>query len=285
MANAGTSGSIARLYPELEIGLPLVGTYLAHDVRKIPPLDERPYFYANFIQSMDGRISVAPGPSEAQTIPGQIANKRDWRLFQELAVQADVVLSSGRYLRDYAEGEAQEIIQIYDDSRFDDLGDWRAERGLPPYPTLGVLSVSLDFTLPPALLESGRHVLVITSETSDQARKDDLRQAYVEILECGREVVEGRRMAAALAGLGAQTVYSAAGPQVLHLLLQAGILDRLYLTTVFKLLGGTRYASIVEGELLDPPPGFRLSSLYLDQPSPDVPGQIFAAFDSKRSAG
>ncbi len=183
------------------------------------------------------------------------------------------------------QGEAQEILQIYDDPRFEDLRTGATARDLPPYPALGVLSISLDFTLPPALLETGRRVLVITSETADNARKEDLRQASVEILECGRDMVEGGHMAEALADLGMRTVYSAAGPQVLHLLLQAGILDRLYLTTTFTLLGGARFSSILEGELLDPPRGFTLSSLYLDHPSTDNPGQVFAAFDSIRSAG
>ncbi len=104
MGNADTPGPISRLYPDFAAGLPLAGTYLAHDLRNIPHRGEQPYFYANFVQSLDGRIAVAPEPGAAQAIPEQVANKRDWRLFQELAVQADVVLSSGRYLRDYAAG-------------------------------------------------------------------------------------------------------------------------------------------------------------------------------------
>ena len=48
------------------------------------------------------------------TVPKATSNERDWRLFQELAVQADIIISSGRYLRDYAEGQTQEILSVYD---------------------------------------------------------------------------------------------------------------------------------------------------------------------------
>jgi len=43
-------------------------------------------------------------------VPRAIANERDWRLFQELSAQADIFLTSGRYLREWAKGQAQEIL-------------------------------------------------------------------------------------------------------------------------------------------------------------------------------
>ena len=81
-------------------------------------------------------IRDRPGPTGSGLIvPKQIANPRDWRLFQELAVQADVIISSGRYLRDYAEGHAQEILRTDDnDPLFAGLRQWRIERDLPPQP-------------------------------------------------------------------------------------------------------------------------------------------------------
>ena len=37
-----------------------------------------------------------------------------------------LVITTGRYLRDYAAGKAQEILRVYDDPRFADLKAWRA---------------------------------------------------------------------------------------------------------------------------------------------------------------
>ena len=63
--------------------------------------------------------------------------------------------TSGRYLREYAEGRAQEILTVYDDPAFADLTQWRREQGLPPQPDLAVISASLDFPVPQVLLASG----------------------------------------------------------------------------------------------------------------------------------
>ena len=78
--------------------------------------------------------------------------------------------------------------------------------------------------------------------------------------------------------LGYQTVYSAAGPKVLHLLLAGGVLDRLYLTYANRLLGGRPYSSIVEGDLLAAPVEMKLKTLYFDPHGLDGLGQLFSAY-------
>ena len=131
----------------------------------------RPFVYSNFVTSLDGRIAV-PGPAGSGLIVSKrIANSRDWRLFRNLVVQADVIISSGRYLRDYAEGHAQEILRTdADDPLFTGLHEWRIERGLPPPPDIAVISASLDFPIPDALTASGRRVLIFTIRQADPQR-------------------------------------------------------------------------------------------------------------------
>lgn len=281
MPDSIASDPITQLFPDHIPGLKLQGTYLAHDLRSLSPDTERPFFYANFISSLDGRIALPADEGDGLSVPEQTVNERDWRLFQELAVQADLVLSSGRYLREVADGAAQEILQVYEDPRFNDLKQWRSDLGLPPYPALGVLSTSLDFTIPRALLENDRRIVIVTTEDADLAQKRHLQQGSVEILECGVGLVDGKRMAVELQQQGFQTVYSAAGPRVLHLLLDARILDRLYLTYAFQLLGGESYSSIVEGGLLTPASDLELHSLYLDPGPLGTPGQLFATYNLK----
>jgi riboflavin biosynthesis pyrimidine reductase len=87
-----------------------------------------------------------------------------------------------------------------------------------------------------------------------------------------------------LAGLGYRTVYSAAGPEVMHMLLAEGVLDRLYLTIAGRILGGEPYASIVEGALLDPPFDLELASLYYDPEALEGVGQLLLSFDRARHA-
>src|SRR5690606_6878447 len=108
------------LYPNPGQETALRRMYLAHDIRERTAPGDRAFVYTNFVTSLDGRIAVERPDGSGLMVPSQTANPRDWRLFQELAVQADILITSGRYLRDYAGGRAQEILRIYDDP---DLAD------------------------------------------------------------------------------------------------------------------------------------------------------------------
>lgn len=271
--------SVTRLLPSPPDETALHGLYLGHDLRRLAADAGRPLVVANFVASLDGRIATARGDGPGLTVPANIANARDWRLFQELAVQADVVISSGRYLRDYAAGRAQEILRVYDDPRFQDLRDWRTSRGLPPQPDLAVISASLDFPIPAALAGAGRRIVVFTAESADPARRRELERQTGRVIVAGQQEVGGARLLAAMTELGYGVVYSAAGPRVLHLLLADDLLDRLYLTVVGRLLGGAPFASIVEGDLFQSPVDMQLNSVYHDSHNP---GQIFLCYERNR---
>lgn len=271
--------TVTQLFPFPAQELSLRGLYLGHQVRRLAAELGRPLVYANFVTSLDGRIAV-PGPTgSGQVVPKQVANSRDWRLFQELAVQADVVISSGRYLRDYASGHAQEILRVYDDPQFADLADWRVQHGLSPQPDIAVISASLDFPVPEALLAGGRRVVIFTTEQADPRRVQELEAQAGQVIAAGEQTVTGDRLVQAMAELGYRAIYSASGPKVLHLLLAAGMLDRLYLTLAHRLLGGNPFSTIVEGPLLDPAAGMRLRTAYLDAAGLDGLGQLFLCYD------
>ena len=231
------------------------------------------------VTSLDGRIAV-PHPTKAgMVVPDQITNPRDWRLFQELAVQADIIISSGRYLRDYAEGRAQEILRVYDDPQFADLKDWRTERGLSPQPDLAVISGSLDFPVPPALIQGDLNIVVITTSRADPERIKALERQTGKVIIASEGSVNGYRLVESLLEMGYRTIYNATGPKVLHLLLAAGVLDRLYLSFVNRLLGGSPFSSIVEGELLDPPADFILNTIYHDPHALNGLGQLLTSYN------
>lgn len=277
--------TVTQLYPLPPQELPLRGLYLGQDVRREAAALGRPFVYANFVASLDGRIAV-PGPTgSGMVVPKQVANSRDWRLFQELAVQADVVISSGRYLRDYASGHAQEILRVYDDPQFADLAQWRVQQGLSPQPDIAVISASLDFPIPEALLAGGRRVVIFTTEQADRRQVRDLEAHAGQVVLAGESTVAGDRLVQAMAGLGYRAIYSASGPKVLHLLLAAGVLDRLYLTLAHRLLGGDPFSSIVEGPLLAPAVGMRLHTAYYDAAALDGLGQMFLCYQRTEQAG
>lgn len=270
---------LQQLYPLPSRTLPLEGAYLAHDLRSKGGTTDRPYVYANFVASLDGRIAVPREDDDGLTVPEATANERDWRLYQELAAQADLVISSGRYLRDWAEGKGQEILQV-DDPRFADLRRWREERGLKPQPDIAILSNSLRFPVPEVLTAAGRQVVVFTSEAADPVRVAALEDQGQRVLVAGEETVEGECLVAQVGALGYRLIYSAAGPKIMQMLVAGGVLDRLYLTLAHRLLGARHYVTMVEGARLEPPLGMELYSLYLDLAGLDGLGQLFLAYDA-----
>lgn len=271
--------TIWQLYPMPAQEVDLTGLYLRHDLRQIGEERERPFVYTNYVTSIDGRIAIPRPEGKGMMVPKATSNDRDWRLFQELAVQADVIISSGRYLRDYAEGKAQEILRIYDEPRFEDLQRWRTERGLPAYPDLAVVSGSLDFPIPAFLTQSGRKVIVITHGAADESRRRKLEEEAGHVIVAGEKDVSGRQAIDALGELGYRTIYMATGPRVHHLLLADGMLDRLYTTVAHRLLGGQPFSSLVEGELLSPAVDMRLNALYFDPHALDGLGQQFICYE------
>ena len=267
---------VIQLYPLSGEERPLSNLYLSQNLRQHAA--DRAFVYANFVVSIDGRIAVPHPTKPGLTVPQQIANERDWRLFQELAAQSDVIISSGRYLRDWAEGSAQEILQI-DEPRFADLRQWRQKQGLPAQPDIAIISRSLDFPMPDILTAGGRKIIVFTTANPDVERVREIEAQAGQVIAAGSDNVAGGPMVAHLVEQGYRTIYSSAGPKILHLLLTGEVLDRLYLTYANRILGGKPYSSIVEGELLETAVGLNLYSLYYDPYALKGAGQLFAAYD------
>ena len=270
--------NIWQLYPTPAREIALSGLYLNHDLRGQHEALGRPFVYTNYVTSIDGRIAIPRPTGQGMMVPQATSNDRDWRLFQELAVQADCIISSGRYLRDYVEGKAQEILRVYDEPRFADLGRWRAARGLSRYPDLAVVSGSLDFPIPSFLKQEGRQVVVITHGAANRERVARLEDAGARVVVAGESEVRGRTAIAALGELGYRTIYMATGPRVHHLLLADDALDRLYTTVAHRLLGGQPFSSLVEGDVLQPAIGLRLHQLYFDPHALDGLGQQFVCY-------
>lgn len=256
--------------------LPLHHLYLNHNLRQFG--QERPFVYANFVTSLDGRIAIPHPTKPGLIVPENIANARDWRLFQELAAQADLIISSGRYLRDWADGRAQEILRV-DDPGFADLRDWRRQNGLSAQPDIAIVSSSLDFPIPDVLTANGRRVIIFTTANPAPNRVAEIEAQAGQLFVVGEQSVSGQKMVQKMAELGYSTVYSAAGPRILRLLLADAVLGRLYLTQVGRLLGGSPFASILEGDLLETAVDAQLHTLYHDAAALNGLGQLLLAYN------
>jgi len=270
---------VTRLYPVPGGQHPLEGLYLQHQLHRQP---EAPFVYSNFITSLDGRISLGNNDNTTHTVPPATVNPRDWRLYQELAGQSDLLITSSRYFRQSLIGEAQDQLPVGSQEEFTDIREWRVAQGLSAQPDIAILSGSLD--IPIAALEPYRHrrILVITGEASDQSRVDALQLAGIEVIRAGsRTRVDGHRMISQLATLGYRSIYAIAGPAVFYTLLEANVINRLYLTIAQQLLGGEVFDTLTRGPLLTPARGMSLVSLHHDPYAPAGAGQLLGVFEPR----
>lgn len=270
---------ISRLFPLpcMETGLP--GLYLDHRLNTRGGHD-RPYVYSNFITTLDGRIAIASGERTSHEVPRHTVNARDWRLYQELAAQADLLITSGRFLRQSLLGEAQDVLPVGTATEFADLHAWRRQHGLAPQPDIAVLSGSL--AIPTAAFEPyrDRRLLVLTGDEAPQDKVDALTDSGIEVIRAGQgRAVEGHAMMVELGRRDYRSIYAVAGPAVFDTLVRAGVLDRLYLTITHQLLSGEDIDTMTRGPLMTQPYGMRMVSLYQDMHAPAGASQWFCIFE------
>lgn len=272
--------TVKRLYPALQAGVRLDGLYLQHRLHTRGRRD-RPYVYSNFITSLDGRIAMGESGRTTHTVPAAITNPRDWRLYQELAGQADILITSGRFFRQSSAGEAQDNLPVGDQPAFADIRRWRIEQGLRAQPDIAIMSGSLEIPLESLQPYRSRRLIVVTGAGADADRARHLQDNGVEVMRAGAgRQVDGRQMVDVLATAGYRSLYAIAGPAVFGTLLQARVVDRLYLTFACTLLGGYVFDTLTRCEPLVPAQGMQLASLYHDPSAPAGAGQLFALFEA-----
>jgi riboflavin biosynthesis pyrimidine reductase len=279
MESRSVIDSITRLYPLPGGEYELKGLYLAQE-SPLATGSGIPFVYSNFISSLDGRIAISEAGQSTHQVPAAITNPRDWRLYQELAGQADILITSGRYFRQSVIEEAQDRLPVSGHPDYRDILEWRRRHGLAAQPDIAILSRSLDIPLESLRAYQHRRIIVFTGRHADAERTAILREHGVEVIVAGADrAVDGAVLVANLAAMGYASIYAIAGPDVLHTLLGARVLNRLYLTITHQLLAGNRFDTLTRGDNLDPALNMRLISLYLDRHAPDGASQWFSVFE------
>ena len=263
--------SVIELFPAPGVERELAGLHLNHDVRSGIEAHSS-FVFSGFISSIDGRI----GTDGTVGAPPSLGNERDWRLFQELIVQADVVLVSGRYVRDVGRGVARNIIPDAADGIDGDLVRYRVERGLSSQPAVAIVTRSGGFDTTVASGLSDEVIVTYGAEVSAEMLQSWTDAGLDAVLVGEGGDVEVSRLMGALTERGHRVVFSAAGPKVLAMLVPA--LDALYLTLGAQLLGGQSYMTLLEGDELRPSRGFTVETVYLDRHGPSGTTQLFLEF-------
>ncbi|MDI1231040.1 MAG: dihydrofolate reductase family protein [Methylobacter sp.] len=269
---------LLRFYPDPCKKVFLKGLYLNHQLHELGTA-ACPFVYANFLSSLDGRIALEDTAHQGTYIPKHITTASDFGLFMELHAQADCLITHGGYMRALGEGRLGNILQV----RNKDLVEWRRNHGLQPQPAVIIASASLNFPLHDSLKEHGQDVYIATGRN---AAPDSIRYwqdlGYPLLFTGEDNMVHGAPLIDALSGLGYQSIYLIAGPQMLDTVIRDKQLSRLYLTMTHQLIGGKDFRTLLTGSMLGPEGNLILEALYYEQDSPPGSGQFFMQFGVER---
>ncbi len=272
--------TLLRLYPPPTFEVPLKGLYLTHRLHELGT-SERPFVYANFLTSLDGRIALEDSATGQTYLPKNLTTADDFRLFMELHTQADCLITHGGYLRALEALHLGNILQIGATDATRDLAEWRVNQGLTAQPAVVIASASLDFPMSSSIKAHDQPCYIATGEGADPKRVEGWKKQGYTVLRAGPgTMVEGDELVRTLGRLGYRTLYLIAGPNMLDTMVRAGRLSRLYQTISHQLLGGEAFRTLVPGPVIGPIGHLRLRTLYYDRESQNGVGQWFCQFEN-----
>jgi riboflavin biosynthesis pyrimidine reductase len=209
----------------------------------------RPCVYANFVSTVDGVVAIPAREDSNDVIAA--GSKADHFLMGLLRALADVVLVGAGVLEASPKGTWRPE-RVYPPAK-EAFADLRRRTGRTPAPEVAVLTGRGSIDPGHPLLASG--ALVLTSEPGAESLGSRLPEASTVIVLGDDPRIDGRDIVAALHERGHRLVLSEAGPHAFGSLLEAGVVDELFLTTSPRLAGDAGNGSrlrLVEGADLVP---------------------------------
>lgn len=260
---------IEEIEPEKR-NVPLDGLYLQENLLekadKVRTNFSRPLVIANYITDINDVIATRDEKGNFEVVRN-LKNEDDWNRFQELQAQADVIITGKDYLKRFEVkgNEAENVLtQLEKGGEFESLGDWRLKNGYQKRsPDISIVSRSLDFTIPENVLSADRKILVFTTkDMADSSVASQMIKQGVDVIGSGKEGVSGVDITDAFKEKNYRVVKMTTGPRVLKILLDAQVLDILYITQVQKeiksnpediqkvLIGGGKISDLPDFELV-----------------------------------
>lgn len=213
----------------------------------IPLRDDRPTLIGNFVSTLDGVVSYAtPEAAGGGEISGFF--EPDRFVMGLLRSLADAVLVGAGTVR--AAPEERWTPEGVHPASADAFSSLRERLGLRRQPMTVVVTASGALALThPGLADPELDVLVITTEAGAARLADRPIPAHVDVRAFGRAVAPGDLLSA-LAERGAHLVLCEGGPHLIGQLVEARLIDELFLTVAPQIAGRASHAprlGLVEG--------------------------------------
>jgi riboflavin biosynthesis pyrimidine reductase len=273
------SNTLLQLHPGPHQEVPLQGLYLQQKLHRLGN-SGKPFVYANFLSSLDGRIALTNPLSGQSVTPKTLTTPSDFRLFLELHAQADCLITHGGYMRALSEKRLGNILNLNAHSEHADLVSWRQKNKLSKQPALVIASASLDFPIPKELESQKESIFIATGKNAPPERINAWQKKGFQVLIAGaNKLVEGKPLTDQLSQRGYKSIYLIAGPMILHTMLEDRQLSRLYHTQSQQLLGGNDFHTLVSGKPFNNLLNLRLSTLYYEPANNHTTGQLFFQYN------
>lgn len=213
----------------------------------IPLRTGRPTTIANFVSTLDGVISYnTPEAAGGGEISGHF--EPDRFVMGLLRALADVVLVGAGTVR--ADPDGAWTPRSVHPASGEEFGELRERLGLRPNPITAIVTGSGSIDLGhPGLSDPAIDVMVITTDSGEAVLRRQTVSDHVQILSTGTHM-KAEDVIAVLASRGAELVLCEGWPHVLGHLLEARVVDEMFLTIAPQLAGrsaSTARLSLVEG--------------------------------------
>ena len=208
----------------------------------------RPILYANFVETLDGIVAIRSEPRSNRLVSGD--SETDRFVMGLLRACADCVLIGSGTL--HGSPKALWTPEKAHPDQADAYADLRRRLGLEPEPMLAVMTASGALQPEHPALANGAIVLT-TRAGAERCHRRVPDAAEIVALD-GETAVDPAEAVAALRGRGYSSICSEAGPHVFGSLVDAGLVDELFLTVSPLLAGrsdlGQRLGLVEATELL-----------------------------------
>lgn len=206
---------------------------------QLPTLSNRPYFFSNFVQTIDGRAVILPTNAYEP-----IGSLTDFATFIDLRKYADALIHGKRTAATHRTVETitkQEFLAKRNAKK-------KKNEVLPYY----ILTNHPDESLLPALINNpGQKPYIVTNEQAKIPKTIELLAHFVRI---GKNEVDLPQLSTYFFEKGYHHILVEGGPTLMGNFFTHHIIDEIFLTIAPKIISGkqTEFLTMTEGHLIPP---------------------------------
>lgn len=207
---------------------------------QFPQLSDRPYFYTNFVTTLDGKVQVTTTNSQEYW---PIGSETDFQTLLDLRSYADILIHGKQTTL------AHRTIDRIASLQFQKL---RAEKGIQKPLRYMVISNHPGDELVEILKDSQIDKPIVV--TSEKAVVSENLFPHIELVRIGKEKVDIEKLSAWLFKNGFKLCLMEGGPHLFGEFLKVDLIDEFFITIAPKIFGNAQKStiSLVEGVLFKP---------------------------------